>query len=177
MPIKVSDTETVEFIWCPNCNGIEKATVEFVEPMPFPAYIHDCTYCGYTIMESEWNRCSESLAFAWMTPGAHAFTPDGGDKVFIKREPLQIADDDKWVVMTSGGQYYAHTIRPADTRAAAAIAIIKENRMMIDTTHLAAYFHPARVIKNLDDIPRKIKSLVDLITEIDNTLRGVLNEP
>jgi hypothetical protein len=24
--------------------------------MPFPAYVHDCEACGYTIMESEWEK-------------------------------------------------------------------------------------------------------------------------
>jgi len=41
-----------QFIICPNCGAIELATIE--ETIPFWTYIHDCTKCKFTIMESDW---------------------------------------------------------------------------------------------------------------------------
>lgn len=45
-----SHTETIK---CPKCNAVQTATVEHT--IPFYSYVHDCE-CGYTIMESEWER-------------------------------------------------------------------------------------------------------------------------
>ncbi len=42
-----------EEIVCPNCDRVQLA--EVVEKLPWNSYIHNCP-CGYTIMESEWNR-------------------------------------------------------------------------------------------------------------------------
>lgn len=42
-----------ERIRCPACLTEQDATVEHTQP--FPTYIHNCA-CGYTIMESEWDR-------------------------------------------------------------------------------------------------------------------------
>ena len=44
-----------EKIVCPNCQAVRDAEVHFEDWMPFPAYVHTCS-CGYTIMESEWER-------------------------------------------------------------------------------------------------------------------------
>ena len=44
-------TETIR---CPECGKVQAAQVHFEDWMPFPAYVHDCQACGYTIMESEW---------------------------------------------------------------------------------------------------------------------------
>ena len=45
-----------ETIRCPECGKDQAADVHFEDWMPFPAYVHDCEACGYTIMESEWDR-------------------------------------------------------------------------------------------------------------------------
>jgi hypothetical protein len=42
-----------ETIICPSCKREQVATVE--HKWPFNAYVHNCE-CGYTIMESEWER-------------------------------------------------------------------------------------------------------------------------
>ena len=41
-----------EVIKCPVCGTIQLA--EIIRNLPFDIYIHDCSFCGYTIMESEW---------------------------------------------------------------------------------------------------------------------------
>lgn len=46
-----------EHIWCPNCGKHQVAKVEHTNP--FWTYIHECITCGYTIMESEWNKVQE----------------------------------------------------------------------------------------------------------------------
>lgn len=43
-----------EPIICPNCGQIQCAKVE--NTIPFETYIHECEKCGYTIMESEWDK-------------------------------------------------------------------------------------------------------------------------
>jgi DNA-directed RNA polymerase subunit RPC12/RpoP len=43
-----------EVIKCPNCSKEQVAIVKHT--WPFFTYIHDCEYCNYTIMESEWNN-------------------------------------------------------------------------------------------------------------------------
>lgn len=43
-----------EPIICPNCGRIQCAKVE--DTIPFMTYIHECEKCGYTIMESEWDK-------------------------------------------------------------------------------------------------------------------------
>jgi C4-type Zn-finger protein len=43
-----------ETIRCPQCRKVQTATVEFEKWMPFPAYVHTCESCLYTITESEW---------------------------------------------------------------------------------------------------------------------------
>ena len=45
-----------ETIRCPECGKVQTAQVHFEDWMPFPAYVHDCEACDYTIMESEWER-------------------------------------------------------------------------------------------------------------------------
>ena len=46
-------TEQIE---CPECGLHQIAKVEHTEP--WWTYIHECTNCGYLIMESEWIRIS-----------------------------------------------------------------------------------------------------------------------
>lgn len=41
-----------EIIECPECG--KRQTAEVFHPLPWWSYIHDCIYCKYTIMESEW---------------------------------------------------------------------------------------------------------------------------
>jgi predicted RNA-binding Zn-ribbon protein involved in translation (DUF1610 family) len=43
-----------EEIICPECGQIQCAKVK--NTSPFMTYIHECDKCGYTIMESEWDR-------------------------------------------------------------------------------------------------------------------------
>lgn len=58
-----------ETIKCPRCNKVQAAQVRFEDGAPFPAYVHDCEACGYTIMESEWEvvptQCSCSARGYW----------------------------------------------------------------------------------------------------------------
>lgn len=44
----------IEQICCPYCEKEQPAIVKHT--FPFYTYIHDCTNCGYTIMESEWEK-------------------------------------------------------------------------------------------------------------------------
>ena len=44
----------IEKIICPECKSIQTATVEHT-PL-WNSYVHECTECGYIIMESEWDR-------------------------------------------------------------------------------------------------------------------------
>lgn len=44
----------IEKIVCLHCGLIQDAKVE--HSVPFFTYIHTCEECGYTIMESEWER-------------------------------------------------------------------------------------------------------------------------
>lgn len=41
-----------ETIRCPNCESIQCA--EILHTFPWHSYVHNCTSCGYVIMESEW---------------------------------------------------------------------------------------------------------------------------
>lgn len=43
-----------EKIQCPECDHVQMAVVE--ELWPWDNYTHECTKCGYIIMESEWNE-------------------------------------------------------------------------------------------------------------------------
>ena len=52
----------VEQIKCVQCGLVQPARVVMEDWMPFPCYVHDCTGCGYTIMESEWDRQPEPSA-------------------------------------------------------------------------------------------------------------------
>lgn len=44
-------TETIK---CPACEKHTEATVEHT--VPFWSYVHECEHCGYTIMESDWEK-------------------------------------------------------------------------------------------------------------------------
>ena len=49
-----SHTENIK---CPNCESIQEAEVEHAETKyDWDVYIHNCTKCDYTIMESEWEE-------------------------------------------------------------------------------------------------------------------------
>ena len=43
-----------EIIECPECKKSQAAIVEHT--FPWWSYVHNCTNCGYVIMESEWNK-------------------------------------------------------------------------------------------------------------------------
>jgi ribosomal protein L37AE/L43A len=47
----------IETIKCPECDHIQAAKVEETEI--WNVYIHDCTNCEYTIMESEWEKVED----------------------------------------------------------------------------------------------------------------------
>ena len=47
----------MEHIECPECEEIQRAKVEHTEP--FWTYIQRCVFCGYVIMESDWNAIPE----------------------------------------------------------------------------------------------------------------------
>ena len=55
-PTAESHTEEIE---CPECGTRQIATVQHV--LPWWAYVHECTKCGYVIMESEWKTISSDL--------------------------------------------------------------------------------------------------------------------
>lgn len=42
----------LEQIICLECSKVQTAVVEHT--IPWNSYIHECTGCGYIIMESEW---------------------------------------------------------------------------------------------------------------------------
>ncbi len=46
-----------EKIRCPNCGSIETATVK--QTAPFWSYVHICTKCNNSILESEWDEIEE----------------------------------------------------------------------------------------------------------------------
>lgn len=48
-----------EIIRCPECEKVQQAVVEHTEP--WYSYVHQCIGCGYTIMESEWNKLPEPI--------------------------------------------------------------------------------------------------------------------
>lgn len=50
-----------ELIRCPECKTDEWAMVEHEHEMPWPLYVHTCQNCGHVILESEWNKVSESI--------------------------------------------------------------------------------------------------------------------
>ena len=54
---ELSKEKHTETIICPECNGIQEA--EVLHTFPYATYIHDCIHCGYTIMESEWNKVTD----------------------------------------------------------------------------------------------------------------------
>lgn len=51
-PISFATQERV--IECPECLTIQMGKVE--QTFPWPTFIHDCVFCKYIIMESEWNE-------------------------------------------------------------------------------------------------------------------------
>lgn len=52
----MSESHTEQII-CPECKSIQTATVEHT-PL-WNSYVHECTECGYIIMESEWERYAD----------------------------------------------------------------------------------------------------------------------
>ena len=45
-----------ETIICPKCKSWELALITHRDGDPFPSYVHSCTKCSYTIIESEWEK-------------------------------------------------------------------------------------------------------------------------
>lgn len=50
----------IEEIYCAGCGAEESATVEHTHP--FWSYVHTCSKCGYTNIESEWDRVYKPAA-------------------------------------------------------------------------------------------------------------------
>lgn len=50
-----------EVIRCPACLHVQVA--EAVKSWPWWMYVHDCSECGYTIMESEWEVVDQCLIY------------------------------------------------------------------------------------------------------------------
>ena len=46
----------IQTIKCPECGTIQQAEVSFVPLIGGGDYIHECSHCGYTITESEWEQ-------------------------------------------------------------------------------------------------------------------------
>lgn len=69
---------TKDRIKCPECGTVQDATIEFDRSwMPFPCYVHDCEKCGYTIMESEWERDKSSPLLGEQPTSIVATTGEG----------------------------------------------------------------------------------------------------
>lgn len=64
--MSASTPTRTEFIICPKCQNVCKATVTLT--IPLATYIHHCEHCHYIIMESEWDGISES-DFTTQSPG------------------------------------------------------------------------------------------------------------
>lgn len=60
----------LEFIECPQCLNIQDAPVGHTQPVY--SYTHDCRYCGYTILESEWNNAVPTAECAYHLGVAYA---------------------------------------------------------------------------------------------------------
>lgn len=54
-----SEKEKEVEITCPACSVKQMAFITYNPGWHFPAYVHICRYCGYTITESEWNETEE----------------------------------------------------------------------------------------------------------------------
>ena len=58
----------LEAIRCPECSKLQLATVEHT--WPWFSYVHECTDCGYIIMESEWPRLNTIKIITVLQPWA-----------------------------------------------------------------------------------------------------------
>ena len=67
----------VERIKCPNCGRVQYATVH--ESIPFNIYVHECTGCGYIIMESEWVQVCSCGKSIMNSNEVHSITCEIGD--------------------------------------------------------------------------------------------------
>lgn len=47
------NTTRTEYIRCPECGREQYSEVDIC--WPFNGYVHECVWCGYMILESEWN--------------------------------------------------------------------------------------------------------------------------
>ena len=57
-----------QFIKCPVCGSVEMASIDH-STVPFSTFIHDCSKCNHTIMESEWEplrALSIKQPWAWL---------------------------------------------------------------------------------------------------------------
>ncbi len=50
-----------EKIRCPACGEVQDAEVD-TTTIPWNTYIHDCVKCGYTVMESDWEKVENAKA-------------------------------------------------------------------------------------------------------------------
>lgn len=69
-------TKFYHLIECPECKQKQVATG--YETLPHPTFVHECRNCGYTIMESEWNKVKDIMPSAQLIRGS-----------FIEQVPLE----------------------------------------------------------------------------------------
>lgn len=49
-----------ERIVCPSCECAQTAWVEWRGGRPWPGYVHECLFCGYLSIESEWEEVKDA---------------------------------------------------------------------------------------------------------------------
>ena len=54
--IEITGYPKAVFIRCPECGMVQAAEVHFYIEDPFPSLVHECSLCGYFILESEWEE-------------------------------------------------------------------------------------------------------------------------
>lgn len=82
-----------EIIICPECETVEVAVVKHT--YPWWTYIHDCTKCGYTIMESEWNSLGKLINEDCNTV-LPSMKNNSEGLVIITDPPYGVRKDEKW---------------------------------------------------------------------------------
>ena len=91
-------------IECPECKSIQTAKV--IETIPFFIYVHECTHCNYTIMESEWNRITPKCKKC-----GHEICPHCGDwcdVILYSKNDIgnheDVEDNDDYPALCCGGK-------------------------------------------------------------------------
>jgi len=110
----MSTEKHTEKIKCPDCGTIQDATVEHT--VPFFTYLHICTKCDFTIMESDWEVVStekQLTAVEWLFDKLQPLLATDGDlqesaimayAVAKTKERQQLID-----AVNYGGNYYDGT--------------------------------------------------------------------